>query len=217
MASIALECSTAVGSVALRAASGELHLARFDCRTHASSLVDELATLLRAAGLQPSALARIFVGIGPGSYTGLRVAIATALGLSRGSGAGLHAISSYEALAWGELSAGEDGLVLADARAGRLYFARYRRRPDEVEIVEAPRLIEREALSRAWGSPARLFCEPALADALELSAREPAPIEPSARALLELGEKRLASGVLAVSTEVEPLYLRPVQAIERRR
>jgi tRNA threonylcarbamoyladenosine biosynthesis protein TsaB len=217
MTSIALECSTAVGSVALRASSGELHESRFDCRTHAKSLVDELAVLLRAAGERPDSIARVLVGIGPGSYTGLRVAIATALGLSRGSGASLHAISSYEALAWGELAVGEEGIVLADARAGRLYFAHYLREPHDVEVVAAPRLIDRDDAAKPWESRARLFCEPALADALGLRERGPSSIEPSARALLDLGERRLASGTLTTSTDIEPLYLRPVQATERRR
>ncbi len=217
MTSIAMECSTSVGSVASRGPSGELREARFDGRTHARGLLVELDRLLRAEAELRSAIERVIVGTGPGSYTGLRVAIATGLGLARGSGASLYALSSYEALAWGELAPGEEGCVLADARAGKLYFARYLRTPTDVLVPDPPRLIDREEAGLLCGASARLFCELALAESLHLGARSPAPIVPYAQALLELAERRIESGALSACTEVEPLYLRPVQAIERRR
>ncbi|MEZ5975137.1 MAG: hypothetical protein R3E96_09925 [Planctomycetota bacterium] len=53
-------------------------------KAHASDLLPQVVALLEEAGLQRDALARIYVGIGPGSYTGLRVSASLALGLQAG-------------------------------------------------------------------------------------------------------------------------------------
>ncbi len=221
MTSVAIECSTDTGSVAARSRSGALLDASFDARLHAFALLDELARLLATLGESPASIARLFVGTGPGSYTGLRVAIATVLGLARGSGAPVYALSSYEALAWRELAPGAEATIRADARAGKLYHARYRRTSGDVEVLQAPMLIERGARSGPREAPERIFTENALARELGTDERLASTLDgearPRAGALLELGEARLARGTLAPAELVEPLYLRSFEALERRR
>jgi tRNA threonylcarbamoyladenosine biosynthesis protein TsaB len=85
--------------------------------------------LLAAAGRTPRAIERIVVGIGPGGFTGLRIGIATALGLGQALRVPVEGASSLEALALGMCEVAPAGALLApvlDARRGEVFGACYR-------------------------------------------------------------------------------------------
>jgi N6-L-threonylcarbamoyladenine synthase len=67
-------------------------------RSHALRMIDELKTLFNETGIEPNDLSRIGVGQGPGSFTGLRVALASGGGLAEASGAELVGFSTFDAL-----------------------------------------------------------------------------------------------------------------------
>jgi tRNA threonylcarbamoyladenosine biosynthesis protein TsaB len=90
-------------------------------------LVDEV---LARTGHQAAELSRIVVGCGPGSFTGLRIGIATARGLALGLGVPCEGVSTLAALAAGAPGA----LALIDARRGELFTLD----PADGEIVEQP-------------------------------------------------------------------------------
>src|SRR5436305_159231 len=77
--------------------------------------------VMRDADLGYDELDAIAVGIGPGTFTGLRIGIATAHGLARGRGIELRPVSSLAALAAGIEA--DVALPLIDARRGELYAA----------------------------------------------------------------------------------------------
>jgi tRNA threonylcarbamoyl adenosine modification protein YeaZ len=76
---------------------------------------------------------KIIVGLGPGSYAGVRIAIAAAIGLQAASGARLIGFPSICAIE----NPAEDYAVIGDARRQSFYFARIR----ENEIIEGPKLF----------------------------------------------------------------------------
>lgn len=199
---LALETSSRQASVAARAGGRLIERQLSNARAHASDLVPRLDELVRELGASPRQIAAVFVGLGPGSYTGLRVGIATALGLSRSTGAALLGVCSFEVLLWERLRAGETGGVLLDGRAGGLYHARYRRGADELEELLAPAILPPDEARGRAREDGRTLGD---ADA------------PAARALLELGARRLARRGPMTPAEVEPLYLRPFQATLRTR
>lgn len=210
---LALESSRREVSLALRVGSA---LATDSGEAaHASDLLPRLARLLERAGVARNAgqlpLGAVFVGLGPGSYTGLRVGIATALGLARASGAPVFGLCSFEALAFGELRAGEEGTVALDARAGRFYHARYRRTEHGLLVLDAPAVLPADELAERCARAPLVFGHPELALAAGLAlpptTRLRTDARPQASALLELGRARRAAGEIAPATTLEPLYL----------
>jgi tRNA threonylcarbamoyladenosine biosynthesis protein TsaB len=180
---------------------------------HASDLLARLERLLAHAGAARRhgrlPLAAVFVGLGPGSYTGLRVGIATAQGLARASGAALHGLPSFEVLAFAALVPGEEARVALDARGGRFYHARYRRTELGVEVREAPQALTAFELADRCSGGELLLAEPGLPAAAGLpdDVRVRPGARPTASALLALGRARVAAGELAPAQALEPLYL----------
>jgi tRNA threonylcarbamoyladenosine biosynthesis protein TsaB len=96
---------------------------------HSAELLPALAALLEQASAEWSDVRRIAVGVGPGTFTGLRIGVATARALAHALGIGLSPVSSLGALA-AALGEGADpgrALVpLIDARRREVFAALYR-------------------------------------------------------------------------------------------
>lgn len=112
-------------------------------REHAARLPLAVEALLRRANRERSEIAGVVVGVGPGSYTGLRVGGASAQGLARALGVPLAGASTLAAIAARGL--GRPGLALAaiDARREQVYAQLFERTPAGLvalgEAVKAPR------------------------------------------------------------------------------
>jgi tRNA threonylcarbamoyladenosine biosynthesis protein TsaB len=92
---------------------------------HANRLLGAAEAALERAGLGWEEVDRIAVGVGPGSFTGLRIGIATARALAQARGLPLVGVSSLEALALGADAAEPLVLAVLDARRGEAFAAAY--------------------------------------------------------------------------------------------
>jgi tRNA threonylcarbamoyladenosine biosynthesis protein TsaB len=92
---------------------------------HATQLLALARRALDAVGADFGDVRRIGVGVGPGTFTGLRIGVATARALAQATGAQVAAVSTLEALA---VAADTERAVLAvlDARRGEAYVAAFR-------------------------------------------------------------------------------------------
>ncbi len=119
--SLALDCSTALGGVALAGSDKRIMAQeKFEAgRGRGGELFLALERALRAAQAAGGTLGEIIVGLGPGSYSGVRQAVAAAVGVAAATGAALSGLPSVLALR----GAGERYQTVGDARRGAFYYA----------------------------------------------------------------------------------------------
>ncbi|HUX46789.1 MAG TPA: tRNA (adenosine(37)-N6)-threonylcarbamoyltransferase complex dimerization subunit type 1 TsaB [Desulfosporosinus sp.] len=112
-------------------------------KTHSERLIPMLDQLLKAASWTLQELEMIGVVRGPGSFTGIRIGIATAQGLAQVLKLPLVAVLSLDALAWAGLERMEDIVPILDARKNEWYTARYRwaKGKEKAECLTLPQAI----------------------------------------------------------------------------
>lgn len=145
---LALDSSTYTASAAVL--DGDAVLAECSCglrATHSEQLLNLVRDALARAGVTLADIERIAAGVGPGSFTGVRIGLASAKGLSVAAGIPLVGVSSLDALgesAWGV----RDATVLAalDARRGELYACAWSDVDGVRTRVVAPANLRPEAL-----------------------------------------------------------------------
>jgi tRNA threonylcarbamoyladenosine biosynthesis protein TsaB len=138
---LGFDAATPATAVAVMRADGWLREARDDVALggrpqHAQRLLELSAELLSQAGLSWADIGLVAVGAGPGSFTGLRIALASARGIARAHGASVVGVSSLRALA--EPLSGRAAVAVLDARRGEAFIAAYR---DGAELL-APSVCE---------------------------------------------------------------------------
>jgi N6-L-threonylcarbamoyladenine synthase len=125
-------------------------------------VLPELQELLERGGVGPERIAAVVAGRGPGSFTGVRIGLATAKGLAHGAGVPLVAVPTLDAVAWGSVA--RDGIlgVVGDAMRGEVYPMRYASdgsrvtRLDQGFPVRKPREVAAEWARQATGEIALL-------------------------------------------------------------
>lgn len=122
---LALETSTELGTCALLLGDQCLERTCPPGRPHSETLLPLIRALLADAGLTFSQLEGIAFGVGPGAFTGLRVACGVAQGLAVAADLPLVPVCSLENLA--EQSGRDAVLPILDARMGEVYVAAYQR------------------------------------------------------------------------------------------
>lgn len=184
-------------------------------RGHAEALMPMVDDIMRESGTAFGALDRIAATTGPGSFTGVRIAISAARGLALVTAAKLFGSDSLTVMAREahdlSVTDGAPFAVAVDARRGMLYLGLYdqaaRRRDGPLLIApaDAANLLP-GAVQTAVGSGAARLAEAASARGLRVTAKL-ADLEPNAAALAALAEE---SGETVSS--LRPLYLRPPDA-----
>jgi tRNA threonylcarbamoyladenosine biosynthesis protein TsaB len=122
---------------------------------HATRLMPLAVSLLEQAGIGWEGVERIAVGIGPGTFTGLRIGIATARALARARGIPLTGVSTLRSVALGALELEDEParerfdsvLAVLDARRREVFAAAWRM--DQIETGEAPFLAARALAPQA--------------------------------------------------------------------
>src|SRR5688572_19297018 len=99
MVILGLDTSTLTASVAVVRDGAVVAAADVATRAHGDVLLTAIDEVVRAAGMTAASLDAIAAGAGPGSFTGLRIGMATAKGIAFAAGRPLYVISSLAALA----------------------------------------------------------------------------------------------------------------------
>jgi tRNA threonylcarbamoyladenosine biosynthesis protein TsaB len=183
---------------------------------HSAELLPAIDRVLSSAGLSYQDLDAIAVGVGPGTFTGLRIGVATARALAHARKIPLRPVGSLSALAAG-LDPARDRLALIDARRGELFAALYT--PDgEVwaPFVTSPDALIDRIASRPQGLLAAGDGSIRFRDVLETAGVEVPPDGSRLHLVRALNVCRLAGEASATPPEtVVPLYLREPDAKPR--
>jgi N6-L-threonylcarbamoyladenine synthase len=91
-----------------------------------SRVLPMVESLLDANGLAISDVGGVIVGRGPGSFTGVRIGVATAKGLAHGLGCPVWGVGTLDAIAWASASSDVTLAVVGDAMRGEVYPALFR-------------------------------------------------------------------------------------------
>jgi tRNA threonylcarbamoyladenosine biosynthesis protein TsaB len=198
-------------------------------RNHAEIVLPLIQSILTRAGVAAADLSGIAVSIGPGSFTGLRIGLATAKGIAYECGLPLVGVSTLHANA--ARVANFDGMIcsLLDARKGETYFALFRhddhdlKRLTEDAIASVDRALD-QICDRAYGSSVLFIGDGARSYEKLLTYN----FGVSARIFADNGHSSIAAQVAGLAEErfraqltddlalLVPVYLRPTQAETKR-
>jgi tRNA threonylcarbamoyladenosine biosynthesis protein TsaB len=213
---LAIETATPACAVGLRTSDGfEVGWVVDDDRHHTEALTSSIARLLRESQLRVRDLERVVVDRGPGLFTGLRVGLATALGLSEGTGCALVGVTSLELLAHGVHESGTRGTLVCavDARRGDVFVQTFALDEGVTALNDAAVAKPRDVVIE-WatnGAPVTFT-----GDGVERYRRDFAAV-PNGKVETQLVPSIAAALSLGVTREtvshVTPMYLREADAV----
>ncbi len=182
-------------------------------RGHAEALAPMAAEVLAEAGCSVPDLDRIGVVVGPGGFTGLRVALSFARGLAVGTGAPVAGVTSLAALAENIVDAPEGGLMapVIDARRGQVYAGLYERGGAILlePFIATPEQALKQLTHGAGGRAVRLIGTGA---SLLQGAPASWDVSEGDPQIDVVAVARLAAHAPAPACPPAPLYLRPPDA-----
>lgn len=209
---LALETSTELGSCALWRDGEILERLCPGGRSHSETLLPLVRELLAEAACTVGQLDAIAFGVGPGAFTGLRIACGAAQGLAVAADIPLVPVTSLEAMA--SLAGAERVIALLDARMGEVYSGSYQRSADGYQLhgeirVTAPADVLLPAAQGWFACGNAIPAYPVLHERLvAANIGLMHGILPTAGALARLAAPRVARGEGIDAALAAPLYIR---------
>ncbi len=216
---LALETSTEYCSVALWQDGKMTSRCELVGQRHSELLLEFLDSLLREAGVKIAQLDGIAFGMGPGSFTGVRIACGVAQGLALGADLPVVGVCTLQALAQ---ASGHDKVIAAlDARMGEIYHAAYEKRAGVWVTVCEPNLClpqnAPQVEGASWFGVGSGFAMHGVALSERYAgqlAGSDAEALPQASAIAQFAAPLFAAGLGMDAAQAMPLYLRDKVALK---
>jgi tRNA threonylcarbamoyladenosine biosynthesis protein TsaB len=218
---LAIDTSTEALSIALLTEQGTSERGLETAREQAEQILSLIDAVLGEAGVRLSQLDGIVAGVGPGSFTGVRISVAVAQGLAYGAGLPVVPVTSLEALAFPLIETGADRVIAClDARMGEIYWGCFAADPvrglralGTLQVAAADR-VRLPSIDRYRGVGRGFTAYPELAAlaGVEVDARSVAML-PNAADMARLGALRLAAGAGVDPAALKPEYVRDKVAL----
>lgn len=226
---IAIDTATETASVAIAHPEGRItaELTWKAGRNHTMHVHPTLRHVMMLAGITKDDLTGVVATRGPGSFTGIRIGLATAKGLAQGLDVPIVGVGTLATAAYGAVHLGRPVWSVVNAGRGQYAAAAYKASDEHgvAQLVEEAILSPEELVSRITerGEDCVLTGEfdEALADLARDGLGEALTIAPdvvrtrTAANVARLGLLRLGRGDVDDVATLEPLYLRPPAAVER--
>ncbi|NLY44174.1 MAG: tRNA (adenosine(37)-N6)-threonylcarbamoyltransferase complex dimerization subunit type 1 TsaB [Clostridiaceae bacterium] len=192
-------------------------------KTHSQKLMPIISEIMLSAELKASDIDVFAVAIGPGSFTGLRIGVATVKGLAHAVNRPVVGISTLDGLAYNMPFCRHIICPIMDARRRQVYNALYRWVDDDLMIIEAPRALALEQLIQELkeknekvvftGDGVEAFKDMLSAGLGDLCAFAPASVRmQKASSIAQLALRKALRGETESYLTLAPFYLRKSQA-----
>ncbi|HET9114223.1 MAG TPA: tRNA (adenosine(37)-N6)-threonylcarbamoyltransferase complex dimerization subunit type 1 TsaB [Burkholderiales bacterium] len=216
---LAFDTATEYCSAALWLDGDVLERSALAGRTHSQLLLPQCQSLLAETEMNLGQLDGIAFGMGPGSFTGLRIGCAVAQGLAFAAGLPVIGISSLQAMA--ASSGGDKALVCLDARMEEVYHAVYARQSETWVELRAPAVCRPELVpypaGEGWtgcGSGFATYAEVLLSRFGESLSGVVADCYPYAGQIAQLAAGQFEQGNGYAAELAAPLYIRNKVALK---
>ena len=201
---------------------GTVHERHTDSRSsHCELIAGFIGELIEEAGATLNDIEGVAVSLGPGSFTGLRIGIATAMGIAYGLGLETAGVNTLQALAWYAAQPGNLVCPLIDAKRSEVYTGIYRAGEDDgiPDVVLEPctvPVIKLADILQSYGKPLTITGPAAEQFRQELEGITGTPVtfippesaKPNAESIARLGSIMFQRGEGINPAALKPLYLR---------
>ncbi|NQV35981.1 MAG: tRNA (adenosine(37)-N6)-threonylcarbamoyltransferase complex dimerization subunit type 1 TsaB [Phycisphaeraceae bacterium] len=228
---IAIETSSRIGSVALGVRGNLLADITFsEPLRHSSELLPAIQALLDQHGFTARQIRQVFISTGPGSFTGLRIAVATAKAMALANDTRIVPVSTLNAIAANTTAstAGQFSRIatIVDAKRNKFFVAGYKAPKCDTPWAQSPEKILEDCLMTpqefldCFGpsdGPVAILGDGLVYYADRFASNHVTVLDqslwgPKARAVLNLGQKKATQGLFVDAMSLTPHYLRSPQA-----
>ncbi|MDW7671260.1 MAG: tRNA (adenosine(37)-N6)-threonylcarbamoyltransferase complex dimerization subunit type 1 TsaB [Bacillota bacterium] len=192
-------------------------------KNHSEQLLPMVDQLLQLCDISLSAIDAFAVSLGPGSFTGIRIGVATVKGLAQALNKPVIGVNTLEALAWQAAAFNGWVIPIMDAQRNLVYTASYSFEVDQAATIIEPDVLHIQELMAVLNeTKGALYL---LGDALPLHRERlkkglgdrvhfalPIHAMPSASALAQCALKKALAGEGVPAAQIQPVYLRTSQA-----
>jgi tRNA threonylcarbamoyl adenosine modification protein YeaZ len=214
---LGIETVTKIGSLAVVENGNILGQVTIDIGLrHASGFVMSLDNLLSSLKLSLSKIDAIGIDIGPGSFTGIRVGIASALGLANPDEKPIVGICSLEVLSWQakELTGKQNLIPVVDAKRDAFYSACYRFESGKIKLIKKPYAHKNENLSGFIPEDSFVFGPDMRKFSAIVGQKEGVIVDhdntyPYAGMVAKIAEIKLKKG--KIKKTIEPMYIHDIE------
>ena len=219
---LAIETATVAGSVAVvddnKGLIGEI---KVDVKiAHSERLMSSVEWLLRASGISIEEIDALAVSIGPGSFTGLRIGLSTAKGLSYATNKPIVPVPTIDAFASSLPFCSHLICPMLDARKNEVYAGLYKWEGRLLrKILPATAINPGELLEQIRGpvvlmGDATVTYKQLIADILKTNAifAPPSKMSPSASTVAEMAIEKINQGIITDPISLTPFYIRKSEA-----
>jgi tRNA threonylcarbamoyladenosine biosynthesis protein TsaB len=193
-------------------------------KTHSEKMMGVLDKVLEDSGFGLGDIDAIAVTKGPGSFTGIRIGMASAQGMAHALGIPIIGVNTLDGLAYNLLESESLLCPVVDAQRGDVYTSLYRFEGDELVRLWRYEIIDAEALREkltSLGKKVKILGDgvpvlnKVLGDPGKISPAHPVTMMPRASSVAALGLKQYIQGKVDDCFSVEPFYIRKSNAEEK--
>lgn len=185
-------------------------------RRHAVELLPAIDAMCRRHRLTPRDIGQVYVSVGPGSFTGLRIAVTTAKMLAMAAGCRIVAVPTLDVVVQSVPADRPHVAVMLNAKRGQCFTGLYDRHGQQWRLMDGPRLMTPQQVVEQAARPLTVVADhPQAYDwPADIERLDPALARPRCQTVRRIGRTLAAQNAFTDPLALTPLYVRLPEAEE---